>query len=951
MKDNIKYIGIVDWFYDQIRNAKYGFVRHPLVGQHYFNENLIDQTEELSSFKEDAVVIFNSKESKHKKGSFEAYNVRLIENEIDLEFLFNELLSAIKGPENSDSKKIKFYLENRILIIYREFNEEKKIESLSRLKTIIFDDFNQKNDQFDSKIIIETILFLKKIDNSFSEELELFFYKSIDKKTLLDLWLENKVNYIDEEYLIPSFESFENHIQEKVFNKLNSEIRQKLLLHLIYKGTSDNDQISKLLKFILVTEDPIYTDLFDSIHNQNQNFFLRDFWVVEKDLRAEIIKKSKDSKIALKILLDSNTHFIQNELQSEFFANLDDIRDYFYFLEGYLPDNLIAYKNLCTSKVSIEIAHKLWLIDILDICQIDHIALILNNLDNSEKEKIFSKCNQEDRINIIFKGILNLDFKEAKSNYSDIKTILQISTDYAPETCKKVLAELQSIVPEYYKLNLWIDSYIEELDYPLFKPYVITLSSFEQRRFVKKVLKYIHEGRVSLELDEFTNLNVIDYEISKSIQKVDGTKLDFSTSIILKIVKEVNEYKSFDEKNITSKIFEIVVNQINNPEDILEIEGFFDTCGGRCKVNKKEIIDKDGEKTIELKYERSSFDYPKMHSYCDGRKSLKKGSSVPNLHEITNKEFWWCGNKPCHEPSRSLHSSEDWENYSLMDFLHILKIEYSEIDLELYLNVINKLNRFFSHMNCRSCKHILRPKGKSNYAFSGVNYFCCTNTDCEESKNDKSIYISHCLNGRCSDIIDSRDSVKCSPAGFKSEECGWYICQNCHSCCSNIALKRRIDNLKTNSRNYTCHHEGHKDQGIIFCNECGDTMINGGDSNKRKEIIEFFRQNSSNREIVSSSGRRKNDGGWWFLFSQGKLSEEQFQQKLYNLSLVGFNIPNIADRSQTIQLVAEPYIKEINLLVCSNSKCGKKIDLTKDLERAFAIKKYHDVVFPKEMVT
>jgi hypothetical protein len=157
--------------------------------------------------------------------------------------------------------------------------------------------------------------------------------------------------------------------------------------------------------------------------------------------------------------------------------------------------------------------------------------------------------------------------------------------------------------------------------------------------------------------------------------------------------------------------------------------------------------------------------------------------------------------------------------------------------------------------------------------------------------------------------------------------------------------------LKTNSRNYTCHHEGHKDQGIIFCNECGDTMINGGDSNKRKEIIEFFRQNSSNREIVSSSGRRKNDGGWWFLFSQGKLSEEQFQQKLYNLSLVGFNIPNIADRSQTIQLVAEPYIKEINLLVCSNSKCGKKIDLTKDLERAFAIKKYHDVVFPKEMVT
>jgi hypothetical protein len=285
-----------------------------------------------------------------------------------------------------------------------------------------------------------------------------------------------------------------------------------------------------------------------------------------------------------------------------------------------------------------------------------------------------------------------------------------------------------------------------------------------------------------------------------------------------------------------------------------------------------------------------------------------------------------------------------------MDFLHILKIDFKEIDLELYLNVINKLNRFLSHMSCRSCNHILRPVGKSNYAFWGVSNFHCVNEKCDDKK---SIYISHCLNGRCGETIDSRDSVKCSPDGFSSEQCGWYICQNCHSCCSNRAIEIRVENLRVNGRKYVCHTEGHKDLGIMFCNQCGSKMNNSeGDPEKRKAVIEFFKHYASNAQVVASSGQRPKDGGWWFRFVKGQLSDEKYQQKLRSLAMFGFNIPNLEDKSLMVQFVSEPFAneKEEKFIICSNSQCGKTVSLSDNFERVRAITAFHSKIFPNVKV-
>ena len=115
----------------------------------------------------------------------------------------------------------------------------------------------------------------------------------------------------------------------------------------------------------------------------------------------------------------------------------------------------------------------------------------------------------------------------------------------------------------------------------------------------------------------------------------------------------------------------------------------------------------------------------RFHPICDGRKAVNKDTKEPILSDDSKVEFWWCANQKCYRPSREIHNSENWEKYTLLDFLTILKINFKYNDLEIYLNIINKANRFLKHLKCRECNHILYPKGKTQYAFYGVSNFVC----------------------------------------------------------------------------------------------------------------------------------------------------------------------------------------------------------------------------------
>lgn len=214
---------------------------------------------------------------------------------------------------------------------------------------------------------------------------------------------------------------------------------------------------------------------------------------------------------------------------------------------------------------------------------------------------------------------------------------------------------------------------------------------------------------------------------------------------------------------------------------------------------------------------------PNGITFCEGRLAKKK-------HQTFNQEFWWCTNKACLSNCESLHQSENWNEYTLLDFLTILGFNLDDgnrvgdyIEKGKYyqfISSINRFNRLLDRMYCDDCEHILYPVEDSHFAHHRVVRFHCANKDCSEFH--KEIYLHHCLNGKCNGIIDSRKSKKC-PNGL-------YICSNneCGCCCSHNMMQRRLNNLVTTGghihpklKKAVENKLGHLERAEHFCYKCG----------------------------------------------------------------------------------------------------------------------------------
>lgn len=778
--DTAKYIGLVKWFHDQVRDANYGFIQHAKLGDLFFHERSIEHGQNINSFRENAIVVFLAQESKKHKDKLEAVGVKYLETETDLIFLFSHFLSIL-----TEKRK---YLDYNI------------IQKGVHLKIITL--FEKTND----KKIVEKLL-----------------------------------------------EHFQDHVNTHLHTELNS----------------DEEYLKVILKIC----------------------------------------------------------------------------------KSFFPDNYKETADQIEKAITTELAHKLWIDNFIDKCQIDFVASIILSVSQQMKVAIFNKCTEEDKVNIFFKLLYNFESIETEPKLNIIKEFLKLAKEFANQQHEKILTATLNICPAYFKFNLWIEDYHDELDFNTYKIYTITLSAANQKRFVKKVLKYIHEGKVSISVEDLISINVIDFETSKLAEQVDDTHLDYSTSIILNVISELQSQTKLETRKETNsaqhRIYDLIIKQIKEPKDILQITGYFDECGGRCSVSVNEKKNDEGEVIARsVTYNRNEHQKPKYHLICDGRKAINRSTKEPLLSD-EKVEYWWCTNQKCFKPSRELHESSDWENYSLLDFLTILKIEFKETDLEIYLNIINKANRFLKHLKCRECNHILYPKGKTQYAFYGVSNFICKTETC--SLKGEEIYLSHCLNGYCEMEIDSRDCVKCIPPGHDPESCGWYVCNFCHSCCSGQQLERRkwvYDNIL--HKEYKCHIKGHRDLGIISCNKCGDAMqSNVMNITEYERILAWFITNKDSSERIHRSGKNRL-GKWWFVIKRGSDSYDEFRQKLIKYYQVGFQIPDF-EQDKDMQLISQPIDFEKHsgdVLTCRN--CGHILDLSIDPEKSRAVKQFHNIKFVKD---
>jgi hypothetical protein len=759
-----------------------------------------------------------------------------------------------------------------------------------------------------------------------------------------------------------------------------------LLLHKISELSEqlDNQLLEEIEKHFLTNID--YTNL-EPVHYKSLYSLLK---ICKIEFSSSQLVELLNSKILFKfwhsnLELNINFDLIKDELIDYSIAHFSEVNllitrldrtNNVYYLDALLEQvcleinerdydkivTLIQLYNEHNLKLEIDklpetIQLKLWENNKIKHLPFNAVFKKLLALKNEYYENEASKKEHSISYKQYFDKIDNTDLKDLlarlhfdKDNISDKETFNTILffIKHIPtyEFLEEFLVTIDKKLSPYFKLLLFIEDYTDSIDYDDLVIYTGLLSNKYQKLFFKKLLKLIAEQKLDLSLEDLNRITTIDYQTSEYAKEIDGVGLDFTLSVILQLITDLKN----DSITRQSTIFDLVANQIKKPIDLLVIDGFFDTCTGKTIIEEnKHLSTSDTNKKIYNLVKKEHF-LPRFSTFCDGRKAVSSETNQPVLCNKSGFEFWWCENSQCYAVCRTLHTTSDWRNYTLEDVLTILKIPYNTRQYEILLNVINRVNRFFNHLTCRSCNTILKPKGKANYAFYGVTLFSCATKECE--LHSKDIYLSHCLNGQCEDIIDSRDSVKCKTQGV-GEECGWYICKNCNACCSSEKLVARKSILERLGQEYKCHTIGHLNRGVICCSVCGNEMI---DASISKELfqkqLDWFVTNRNNHPNILRSGQRQKDQKWWFIWARGSMDYQTYRNQLQSFFKSGFNMPDFNDKMKDAQLIAEPFeeknISIDKVFVCTN--CDHYFDLNNkedfDFQRKLAVQKFHTNIFP-----
>lgn len=773
-----------------------------------------------------------------------------------------------------------------------------------------------------------------------------YFYDNTSKLEIVT----NRISDLKEQLNLDHTKLIESFINEKI--KLQDLDFDKFkFIYILQKSCNIN--INNLLDFTSLSPDKIF------------NYWLIieeleiDFQLIKESLTNYVKLNLRNSKKILYRISESNRKEILNQIFIEKCSIYDGLN---YELLVLIIDLFKSYEI----PINYNIIHEDLLIRLWENKVITHLPfepiynklIILKdkyyNANNSdEKSKISSstfellkKVSSDDLKNILAKTHYEKDLINNKDLFHTIIFFIDHISEI--KTRPEFINEIFNKADSYYKLQLFVLDYTDEVDYNEVVIYTGLLSSDSQKLFFKKVIKLIAENQLQLGLEDLNRITTIDYQTSEYAKEIDGVGLDFTLSVILKVLTDLKNNISTSR----TSIFDLVANQIKSPKDLLVIDGFFEKCSGKTIIEENGSITLDsGEHKIIYKKTKKENFLPRFSTFCDGRKAVIKGTNEPILCNKSGNEFWWCENSQCYDVCRNTHVPSQWSNYTLEDVIKILKITYDNAQYEILLNVINRVNRFLQHLSCRKCNSILRPKGKSNYTFYGVTMFSCKNQDCEEHSKD--IYLSHCLNGQCEDIIDSRDSVKCKPPGF-GDDCGWYICKNCNACCSSDKLKARKSNLEKLGQEYKCHLEGHRDRGIICCSDCGHEMIEPIASIELyKKQLNWFVEHKDKNPNITKYGQRPKDKKWWFIWSRGKFSYEEYRKQIQGLFSSGFSIPDFNNREKDNQLIAEPFeekkFSNDKVFVCPN--CDHHFDLNNkedfDYARKRAVQKFHINIFPQ----
>lgn len=363
------------------------------------------------------------------------------------------------------------------------------------------------------------------------------------------------------------------------------------------------------------------------------------------------------------------------------------------------------------------------------------------------------------------------------------------------------------------KISLWLNNHINEIDLNLAIDYLKDCDDKIQFEILKKIFSSLH-----------LNKKLITKELYQQFENLaNNPSINLNVRIALYVVNTLKKENQF----INDKtIFELVSQRLNEKvENLIKIDEMIEKCGGRVwkairynsnsseewyiSINGHEFSVKDNLININKKsyslnrdnksicidgiyynfkwvkkrnvFHSENYGIPDGLTFCDAVKS--------QFDEDLNSNFYWCCNSKCYNPCQKNYNPFQWEKYSLRDFIIILGIPFDNDLYYRFVSVVNRVNRLLEKLKCNSCNKLMRDAATSEFAFYRVNTFHCTDSNCNEYH--KKVYLTHCLNWKCLNIIDTRISKAC--------ENGWYICEKCDNCCSQEKIDRRYQNLLTNA--------------------------------------------------------------------------------------------------------------------------------------------------------
>jgi cold shock CspA family protein len=844
---NSKFKGVANLTADEIKNL-YQFLEFTTEEEREKQKNHLDKlySEKITS---EILEQANKLESIKSNDDFNKYNrlKQLVSNQSSEEdkAKINDALNEIISAKCSEEFKPELWIKGII--------EDAPFEFISKT-------FHDKETQNEKRTTI-----LSKL-------------KSIQQLELLKVYSENS-NWEK------TFDVLENLVKKENSLGYSFELSEKLFDTEFWKEKKGYDLVCSFIQYAneKTTNEEKYQLFFKGLIKDvplkivKQNI---------KDLGEDECEKIFESQTENQIFI---FEILETKISKE---NISDL-DWIYSLGNkYLDaDNFIQLDQIVFTTIDHFEYYKLWKKGKAKIFPKDHIEELLNDnyetykeIDNWIENKIISK----EEISKFLLGYLEKQTPVTDRiifyrQFNHIKYLLKADELY--------LERIQQIKNDFYKIILWFLDKESSLDFELLKMKFIYFSPQEQVRVIRKLFSLKTKNEFELTIEKLNELTRIDLDLYKTNLKFNPSiPLDVSTDVIIKALLSYTQKQKF---LVESELLSVVLNDLKEDKTRrFKLETYFETCKGRETAewnwsrngeirkipfgnnqfyfsiefeydpnlvekvktipgrkwngdtkfwgvpssNETEVLAFAKDNRFFLDFEGSNYannthlaefkrvGKPNGISFCEGRLANKQ-------HEMFRKNFWWCGGQPCFEKCETIHNTEEWENYTLLDFCEILQLNTDETNrlgdfipkgfYYQFIGLINRFNRLLEKIYCQECNEILHPVETGHFAAHTVVRFCCENSNCGQHK--KEVYLNHCLNGQCNGIIDSRVSKKCNN--------GLFICDSCGSCCSHEMLKRRLNNLQTvggfiHANLTRCVNEklGHLERAEYFCYQCGNEM-------------------------------------------------------------------------------------------------------------------------------